>query len=265
MSFEFFTDDEYKDAFVWFGGIRSKIASLVSRIGESPLDTIVDIPAGHGYLALEFAKLHPSSRLLGVGLPSDIASYRRLRSSDAFPEEVLSRIDYLCGDAMYLPIGDNSCDLAVNFLGLEDIKMTRGEEGVRQALAEMVRVVKPSGLVQISLAEYGDLPEERIAKEVWKSTGLNVDFAPRDWYVQTLENANTKHADEDEFVYPKKMTAEQAKEELRFACEKTPQTYAPFGVSASSFEKLWSEHGKKIEEHGMAYWSRIRVILFEKA
>ncbi|MFQ5833105.1 MAG: class I SAM-dependent methyltransferase [Candidatus Thorarchaeota archaeon] len=247
------------------GDIRSKIASLVTRMGESPIDTIVDIPAGHGYLAAEFAKLLPASRLLGVGLPSDIVSYNQLRRSEAFAEEVWSRIDYLCSDAMYLPIRDNSCDLVVNFLGLEDIKMTRGEEGVRQALAEMVRVVKPSGLVQISVAEYGDLPEERIAEEVWKSTGLNVDFAPRDWYAQVLESANVKCAGEDEFLYPKKMTAEQAKEELRFACEKTPRTFFSFGVSAISFEKLWSKHGEKIEKHGMAYWSRIRVILFQKA
>jgi len=264
MSFDYFSDVEYRSAFDHFGGIRKRIAEIVHEVHAGHADTILDIPAGHGYLTAEFAMLFPSSRLLGVGLPSDIDTHLRLCESDVYPQEVWSGTDYLCCDAVQLSLVDSSCDLVVNFLGLEDIKMTRGEEGVVWALSEMVRVLRASGLLQVSFTEYGDLPEERIAQEVWRATGLNVEFAPRDWYVETLEGFGMTLIHEEVFTFPKKMTAEQAEEELQFACEMAPKTFASFGVAAVRFKDLWSKFSGQIAEHGMAYWSRIRVIILRK-
>jgi len=265
MSFEFFSDAEYRNAFDHFGGIRKRIAEMVHQACAGHAGTILDVPAGHGYLTAEFSLLFPSNRLIGVGLPSDVDTYVRLRESDVYPKEIWSGTEYLCCDAVRLSLLDGSCDLVVNFLGLEDIKMTRGEEGVVSALSEMCRVLKANGLLQVSFTEYGDLQEERIAQEVWRATGLNVEFAPREWYVETLEGLGMTVALEEVFTFPKKMTADQAEEELRFACEMAPKTFTSFGVSAVSFKELWSEFGDQIAEHGMAYWSRIRVIILRKA
>ncbi|MFX1264937.1 MAG: class I SAM-dependent methyltransferase [Promethearchaeota archaeon] len=265
MSFEFFTDDGYRRAFDHFGGIRKRIAEIMHELCAGPADMILDIPSGHGYFAAEVASSFASCRCLGVGLPSDVDSHFRLRDSDVYPQEVWSRIEYLCCDAVQLSLADSSFDLVVNFLGLEDIKMTRGEEGVVQALSEMVRVLKADGLLQISISEYGDLPEERVAREAWSATGLNVEFAPRDWYVEALEGLEMKVTREEVLTFPKKMTVHQAKEELRFACEEAPKTFASFGVTAVSFKDVWSEFGDLIAKHGMAYWSRIRVIILKKA
>jgi hypothetical protein len=60
------------------------------------------------------------------------------------------------------------------------------------------------------------------------------------------------------------MTPEQAREELEFACNEAPKIYAPFGVHAISSHDLWKQFGDRIEEHGMAYWSRLRVLVFRK-
>jgi ubiquinone/menaquinone biosynthesis C-methylase UbiE len=265
MSLEFFSDEEYRNAFDHFGGIRKRIAEMVHQACGGRGGTILDVPAGHGYLMSEFSRLFPSSRLLGIGLPSDVDTFVRLSGSDVYPHEVWEDTEYLCCDAVQLSLLDNSCDLVVNFLGLEDIKMTRGEEGVVAALSEMCRVLQTNGLLQVSLTEYGDLPEERIAQDVWRATGLNVEFAPRSWYVEVLEGLGMTVTHEEVFTFPRKMTAKQAEEEMRFACEMAPKTFSSFGVSAVSFTELWSEFGDKIAEHGMAYWSRIRVIILRKA
>ncbi|KXH73027.1 MAG: hypothetical protein AM326_10835 [Candidatus Thorarchaeota archaeon SMTZ-45] len=263
MKFEYFTDEEYQEAFDQFGGIRSEIADFVSKKHTGHVRTILDIPAGHGYHIAEFSKIYPKRRLVAVGLPSDLPSFRGLRNANESYQQLFRNLEYLSCDATELPLENCTCDLVVNFLGLEDIRMTKGERGVITALSEMVRILGREGTLQISLVEYGDLPEEKIADEVWKSIGLNAVFFPRDWFVEVMQEQNMVLQIEEVFFYPRKMTSRQAAEELEFACENAPRTFSVFGVSAIGFEELWDKFGERIDNHGMAYWSRIRVLLFK--
>jgi ubiquinone/menaquinone biosynthesis C-methylase UbiE len=262
MSFEFLTDLEYAEAFHRFGNIRKAIAELLYSLTKGKAHLILDVPAGHGYLTAEFARLFSSSQFLGLGLGNDVESHIALRKSNSYPQNVWSRVGYITSDAMTLPFSDNVFDLIINFLGLEDIKMTRGADGVLLALSEMARVLNANGLLQISFVEYGELPEEKLAREVWTATGLNPVFETREWYHREIEALGLWLLKEEQYVYPKKMTAAQAKEELKFACDVAPSLFSEFGVSARSFESLWREFGDRIEEYGMAYWSRIRAMLY---
>ena len=265
MRYEYFTDEEYESAFDHFGGIRSKIATFVSRSHSSDVNTILDVPAGHGYHIAEFSKIYPETNLIAIGLPSDIPSYKGLRESNESARHLFRNLEYLVCDATELPLYDAKCDMIVNFLGLEDIRMTRGEEGVRSTLREMSRVLKKDGVIQLSTVEYGDCEEERVANEVWKTIGLNAIFFPRDWFVEEMLSLKMILLYETVFTFPKKMTPDQAAEELTFACENAPKTFYEFGVTTISFEELWSRFGERIERYGMAYWSRIRVLLFKHA
>lgn len=120
---------------------------------------ILDLPAGHGYLSAEFAQLFPKTDVTGLGLPSDFKTHFGLRASRAYPRFIWSRTHYLGCDCTHLALKDSSCDMVVNFLGLEDVMMTRGQKGVDNTLSEMVRVVKDHGLVQIAIVGYGKSPE----------------------------------------------------------------------------------------------------------
>jgi ubiquinone/menaquinone biosynthesis C-methylase UbiE len=262
LSFKFLTDFEYAEAFHRFGNLRRRIAEFVHSATKGKARLILDVPAGHAYLTAEFTFLFPSSRFVAVGLRNDVESFISLRKSDSYPQNQWNHVQYLSCDAKELPFGDGSFDLVINFLGLEDIKMTRGIEGVQFALSEMSRVLGASGILQISLVEYGELPEEKLARDVWEATGLNPVFEARNWYHQFLVSMGLSLHKEKQFLHPMKMTASQAKEELRFACETAPSIFSEFGVSAKSFESLWAEYGNQIELHGMAYWSRIRVMLY---
>jgi ubiquinone/menaquinone biosynthesis C-methylase UbiE len=263
LSFEFLTDHEYDEAFHRFGGIRKAIAELVQSSTKANADFILDVPAGHGYLTAEFTQKFPTSQFIALGLRNDVDSYIALRGTDSYPQNIWTRVGYIASDALMMPFSDGVFDLVINFLGLEDIKMTRGIEGVQDALSEMVRVLDAKGLLQISLVEYGNLAEEKLAQSVWAASGLDPVFETRDWYQREIEALGMHLLKEKQFVYPKKMTAAQAKEELKFACDVAPSLFSEFGVSARSFEDLWTEFGVHIEEHGMAYWSRIRAMLFE--
>ena len=264
MTIHFFTDTEYEDAFVSFGGIRNKIASLMRETSKVDSGVILDIPAGHGYLSLEIAKKFPDCTVIGIGLPTDVESFLHTRPAENHSSAQWVNVEYLACDATKLSLRSKSCEAVVNFLGLEDINMTRGPEGVKTALSEMERVTKKNGLIQISFVEYGDSPEERLAEEIWNRIGLGCVFWPRNDYVQYMDTLGLHPMSEEVFEYPRKMTVKQAEEELRFACEMAPKTFSEFHVKAITFSELWNQFGDRIEEHGVAYWPRIRVILFSK-
>ena len=264
MKFEYFTDEEYEKAFDEFGGIRKKIADLLQSEMDDTPKVCMDIPAGHAYLSAELSNAFPLSEVLAVGLPNDYVTHTYLRNSNTYPHTLWHRVQYLVSDATELPLRDSSCDIVANFLGLEDVMMTRGIRGVESILSEMSRLVSDNGLVEISIVEYGDSPEEQIAKEVWSNIGLNCIFLEREWYSRKLQENGLYILNESVFSFPKKMNAEQAREELEFACENTPKTFSSFGVTATPFTELWQRFGKKIQEYGMAYWSTIRVMILSR-
>jgi ubiquinone/menaquinone biosynthesis C-methylase UbiE len=263
MEFEYFSPEEYQNAFVHFGGIRRKIANLVISHCRTDSLKILDFLAGHGYLSIELSRVSPGSKVIGIGLPSDVKTHRWLREQIT-QTELFANIHYVCTDCTSLPFSRGSFDLVVNFMGLEDLRMTRGTDGVEKALIGLSRLVTIGGFLQLSIVEYGDRPEEQIAKEIWETIGLGCTFLSENYYREIIEGLGLRLLNSVIFQFPKKMTPEQAREELEFACNEAPKIYAPFGVDAISFQDLWKQFGDRIEKHGVAYWSRLRVLVFRK-
>ena len=263
MEFEYFSPEEYENAFVRFGDIRKKIAHLVVSLCRTDSMNVLDFMAGHGYLGLEITKTAQSSRVVGFGLPNDVLTHLRLREKLAQPE-LFYNIDYVCAEGTSLPFSKRSFDLVVNFLGLEDLNMTRGLDGVETVLNNLSELVTPGGFLQLSLVEYGNTPEEQVAKEVWETIGLGCTFYPTIHYQEVMESLGFRLLNSVLFQFPKKMTPAQTREELEFACNEAPKIFAPFGVRAIPFQELWEQFCDRIKEHGMAYWSRIRVLVFRK-
>jgi ubiquinone/menaquinone biosynthesis C-methylase UbiE len=263
MDLEYFSDEEYQRAFIDFGGVRDEIARLLCHSLGMNAGIILDIPAGHGYLSFEVAKRFKQSRVLGVGLPNDCTAYLRIRNQNEF-SPFYDRVDFVACDATRLALPADSCDLIVNFLGLEDIMMTRGETGVLQTLSEFARVLRAGAILELTIAEYGDTPEEEIAKSVWESIGLNAVFQPANFYSDMLNELDFKLIKKRKMLYPKKMKANQAREEIEFACLNAPKIYKSFGVNSVSFDEIWSEFGSLIETHGMAYYPKLWILIFQK-
>jgi ubiquinone/menaquinone biosynthesis C-methylase UbiE len=262
LPLDYFTDDEYQHAFFEFGSFRRCIAECVRKHALTDNYVIVDLLSGHGLLSAEMARLFPQSKIIGIGLGSDVDSFVQLRRACKYPTAIWKKFQYLQCNATYLPIRSSSCDLIVNFLGLEDVLMTSGMEGLKKLFNEIGRITKPGALVQIALVEYGNTPEEILAKEIWQRIGLNAVFLSREEYCAFIENRGFQFQEEYVLNLQKKMTKKQAKEELEFACNDTPKTFSQFRVSTISFDELWKLFGSQIEEIGMAYWSTIRVMIF---
>jgi ubiquinone/menaquinone biosynthesis C-methylase UbiE len=263
--FAYFNDEEYHRIFGEFKGIRKKIATLVSHRLDSESPQVLDLLAGHGYLSAELANLCPSCMINGTGLKNDLDSYLALRNSDLYPSSVWENVKYTECDVTSLPFNDDSFDVVVNFLGLEDVMMTHGESGILSAISEIARVLKDKGLVEIAIVEYGDSPEEKVAEEVWANIGLNAVFLPKEFYIEALRDRGIELMEEVVLKIRKKMTFSQAKEELQFACEQAPILFEDYNVSAISFDELMNRFGSRIEAHGMAYYPNIRVLIFSNS
>ena len=264
MSLEYFTDDEYQRVFFEFGDFRAKIVERLRTLTNLEEGIILDLLSGHSLLSAEVAKKFPNSIIIGTGLLNDIESYQRVKSSNQFQDGVWSKVQYIGCDVSTIPLKSESCDLIVNFLGLEDVNMTRGTSGIESVFQEVRRLLIPEGLLQISLVEYGESPAEALAKEIWETIGLNAVYLKRDEYLQILEPIGFEVVDEFVLNLGKKMTSEQAREELEFACNEAPRIFSGFRVSAIGIDELWNIFSERIEEFGVAYLSPVRILVLMK-
>ena len=131
----FVSDEEYPAYFVKLEGIREKVAEELELSGD-----VLDIATGSAHYAMALARKHPNIHVTAI----DNAGLKTGREN-VDEAGLSSRITLREMDATRLEFEDGSFDHVVNFLGLEDIHMTRGREGVEKAFKEAHRVLKPGG------------------------------------------------------------------------------------------------------------------------
>lgn len=118
---------------------------LLNRLGLRGDETVLDVGCGHGLLLIGAAKRVPRGRAVGIDLWSQVdqgSNSEEATLRNAALEGVADRVEIHTGDMCKLPFDDASFDVAVANLAIHNIP-TR--EGRRQAIAEIVRVLKPGG------------------------------------------------------------------------------------------------------------------------
>jgi len=96
----------------------------------------LDVATGTGDMALELAR-HTDS-VVGLDLCQEMLSRGRTKTEK---KGLRSSVDFIVGDALALPFGDNSFDCALNGFALRNVA------DINLFLAELRRVVKPGGRV----------------------------------------------------------------------------------------------------------------------
>jgi ubiquinone/menaquinone biosynthesis C-methylase UbiE len=121
-------------------------ASLVDSLRLRGDEAVLDVGCGRGLMLITAAKHLQTGRAVGVDIWN-----RRLQSSNS-PENTLEnarraavaeKVEVRFGDARQLPFEDGTFDVVLSSLVLHHIP--RGER--RDALGEMVRVLKPGGRI----------------------------------------------------------------------------------------------------------------------
>lgn len=112
-------------------------------------ETVLDVGCGRGLLLLGAAKRLPRGHALGVDLWSQTDLSNNAKEAtlqNALAEGVADRVEIHSGDMQKLPFADGSIDAVVASLSIHNIY---NREGRREAINEIVRVLKPGGKVAL--------------------------------------------------------------------------------------------------------------------
>lgn len=253
---EYISDTEYETYYGKLGSLRAKIAG---GLPVEPGMHILEVGSGEGFFGIEVAKRDSSLRITSIDI-----SLRAIGNSreNVRREGLADRVEILEMDATKMTFSDHEFDLAVNFAGLEDIHMTRGMPGVQKTFLEVNRVLKPGSCFCFLV-----MPPEEMETEAQKTeVALYSYICGATWltvkeYRQMLEHAGFKFMGTSSHTTGKKLTPDQAKAEIQFACENVPQIY---GINTRSFEEIWAKFGQAIERNGLGCHSKVMLMITRK-
>jgi SAM-dependent methyltransferase len=104
--------------------------------------SLADIGCGLGHWSrLLYPYLRPPARLVGIDREPQWVATAAQNFRDAFPEVAPELITFVAGDALELPLPDNSCDVVTCQTVLMHLPQPL------RALREMLRVLRPGGLL----------------------------------------------------------------------------------------------------------------------
>ena len=125
---------------------RDQLLDALALRGDEEL---LDVGCGRGLLLIGAAKRLPTGRAFGVDLwrnQDQAGNSRQATMANAAAEGVAERVELRDGDARDLPFDDASFDVVVSSLALHNLA---GADARRQAVREIVRVLKPDGRVAL--------------------------------------------------------------------------------------------------------------------
>jgi ubiquinone/menaquinone biosynthesis C-methylase UbiE len=220
---------------------------------------ILDVATGSGFFAIDVAKFNSSLEIIGIDI-----SQRDIRNAkkNIKRQGLQDRVEVLQMDATQMSFDRGEFDMAINFMGLEDIHMTRGKARVRQMFLEVNKVLKPSGYFCFVV-----MPPEEMETEAQKiGVALFSYICDATWlsakeYEKMLESAKFKLTRKRSYYTGKKLSQVQAKAEIRFACKNVPKIY---GINTPPFEVVWRRFGREIEENGLGCYSKVVPMTAQK-
>jgi len=252
MSSKYLMDEEYKTYWFKLEGMRKAVSE---DLGLTARMTILDVGTGWGLFAIEMAKLLKKGDIVGIDIASKDTNMARKLVRDA---KVADIVQILRMDSTKLSFPDNHFHLAISFLGMRDIYMTRGKKGVKSATKEMIRVTKPDGKIALCITPPEDMETEdqRIAVEI-EGKVFGAKSLPKKFYTDIFRDNNVVLR-ETRAYYTNKLTTNQAIIELKEGIEIARKVY---GKDVPDFEDVWDRYGEKIEAFGYGMYSKTVMLL----
>lgn len=124
----------------WRNKALNYARKALSENGINVVNNILDIATGTGDVAIKLAQEFPDAEITGADISSGMLEIAR-RKCEHLPEKMRNRLLFEVADCLALPYSDNSFDLITVAYGV------RNFEHLEQGYAEMLRVLRPGGVV----------------------------------------------------------------------------------------------------------------------
>jgi ubiquinone/menaquinone biosynthesis C-methylase UbiE len=251
----FVSDDEYSDYLSELSGLRGRVAA------ELPLEhrmRILDAATGSAQFAIEMARRDPTLRITAIDVSDRAVKVAERKIRERWLETSVSPLKM---DAARLDFQLSTFGLATNFMGLDDVHSTRGAQGVRQSIHEVARVLKPRGFFCFTVIppEEAETPAQRLECEAY-SYACGLTWLPSIRYQEFLRGAGFTLVKRETFYTGRKLTAEQAMQQLGAAIERA-KTH---DIEAIPLDEVWKRFGAEIKRDGLGHCSRSVLMIARK-
>ena len=131
---------------------------LAPRHGQK----LLDVAGGTGDISFKFLKRSGSGHATVLDITENMLIEGRKRAET---DQILDRLDWIVGDAMFLPFADNSFDVYTISFGIRNVTQPQ------EALNEAFRVLRPGG--RLMVLEFSQIPVP-LAQKAYDLYSFNV-------------------------------------------------------------------------------------------
>ena len=121
--------------------------AMMDWLAPRPGQKLLDVAGGTGDISFKFLKRSGSGHATVLDITENMLIEGRKRAET---DQILDRLDWIVGDAMFLPFADNSFDVYTISFGIRNVTQPQ------EALNEAFRVLRPGG--RLMVLEFSQIP-----------------------------------------------------------------------------------------------------------
>jgi len=127
--------------------------AMMDWLTPRPGQKLLDVAGGTGDISFKFLKRSGSGHATVLDITENMLIEGRKRAET---DQILDRLDWIVGDAMFLPFADNSFDVYTISFGIRNVTQPQ------EALNEAFRVLRPGG--RLMVLEFSQIPVPLVQK-----------------------------------------------------------------------------------------------------
>lgn len=139
--------------------LRKSVARAAAALGREPY-SVLDVATGTGDVAFYLGKKFPDASIVGIDLSEGMLDVARRKQSEK-GDESRHKILFEVGDCLNLQFPSSSLDLVTVFYGV------RNFENLRKGYEEMLRVLKPGGVLCVTELSRPDAFLPRLGYDIY--------------------------------------------------------------------------------------------------
>ena len=136
--------------------------AMMDWLNPRPGQKLLDVAGGTGDVSFKFLKRSGSGHATVLDITENMLIEGRRRAE---PDQILDSLDWIVGDAMFLPFADNSFDVYTISFGIRNVTQPQ------EALNEAFRVLRPGG--RLMVLEFSQIPVP-LAQKAYDLYSFNV-------------------------------------------------------------------------------------------